>query len=174
MLSTPTELVATLVNLVLALAYLTFAPVSIACFKYFGCDEDFDPQQIEGDEYFAMSYLRADYSIDCNEPRWQFNVLVAVVGILLYTFCVPALFGWLTWRQRHYLRKPAPEKANAKNSAGQSVMVWSLGTTTEADDETDESRAVRRAKADKFGVAVRTPEEQDCRTGGFTVRFLSS
>jgi len=59
----------------------------------------------------GMSYLIADYSIECDEERaYGSHSTYATVMIAVYPVGVPLLLSWLLWRKRAKIKQPVEER----------------------------------------------------------------
>ena len=83
----------------MALVYLRFCPIAPARRSF----ED------------GGSYLKADYSIDCNGDDRGFMVAWATLSIAVYALGIPALYAFMLFRQRSILNPPGllPHEAAA-------------------------------------------------------------
>ena len=79
--------------------FFVYSTVSFTIFQTFVCDDLDD----------GMSYLRADYSIECNTAKHDAYVAYASVMVCVYPVGIPAFFGWWLARNRHDLAKPGRE-----------------------------------------------------------------
>ncbi|KAG5187182.1 hypothetical protein JKP88DRAFT_254102 [Tribonema minus] len=73
-------------NTLLVFTFLIFSGVSLTVLQTFSCD-DFP--------LIGKSYLRADYSIQCNTPKHTAYQVYAGVMVLVYPLGIPALFAWV-------------------------------------------------------------------------------
>lgn len=78
------------VFLVLLVTFLVYSSVSSVLFKTFAC-EDLDD---------GKNYLRADYRIECDSPNHRNAQWYAGFMIVLYAIGIPALYGFLLFRDR--------------------------------------------------------------------------
>ena len=74
----------------LKLSYLVFPGVSTVIFQAFPCSV-FDD---------SSSYLKADYSIDCNDPEYPGMATYAMLMTIVYPIGITAMYALLLWRQR--------------------------------------------------------------------------
>jgi hypothetical protein len=51
----------------------------------------------------AGTYLRSDYSVNCDSPHYQFFKIIAIFGILLFPVGIPLLYFFLIRYRRHPL-----------------------------------------------------------------------
>jgi hypothetical protein len=109
----------------LAIGWL-FLVYTILCrttFSSFAC------QEIDDNE----SFLRVDYSIDCNSNAYKAYAVVATCFIGIYPIGIPAFFGLLLYRNRRVLGKNV--------SGGQNVDAWWYGDSETLDFLVDGYRA---------------------------------
>eukprot|EP00752_Nemacystus_decipiens_P002518 g2363.t1 len=88
------------VSLVLLLTFLVYSSVSATLFKTFACDHLAD----------GNIYLLADYRIKCDSPKHEAFEVYAGVMMVLYTAGIPALYGYLLFRDRDVLAKNEAER----------------------------------------------------------------
>ncbi len=81
------------VFLVLLVTFLVYSSVSSVLFKTFAC-EDLDD---------GKNYLRADYRVECDSPTHRNAQLYAGFMVVLYAIGIPALYGFLLFRDRGVL-----------------------------------------------------------------------
>jgi hypothetical protein len=81
----------------LLVCFLAFPVVSAKAFSTFSC-ESFDD---------GRSYLRVDYSVDCDSEEYSRAVAMAVIAILLFPVGIPLATGALLLRERSALRTEA-------------------------------------------------------------------
>jgi hypothetical protein len=80
----------------LATTFLIYSTVSTAVFQTFACDVvDIAAPNI--------SYLRADYSIQCGTARHKAYKVYAAFMVIIYPVGIPALYAWLLWINKHKL-----------------------------------------------------------------------
>ena len=82
----------------LYLLFFTFPLVSSRAFQAFDCEE-FDD---------GTRFLRADYSLDCDDPEYRRVYDLAWVAIALYPLGVPLLYLTLLWCARKAIRTEQP------------------------------------------------------------------
>ena len=80
-------------ELFLTLTFILLPSVSVKIFSTFAC-HDFDT---------GASFLKVDYSIDCNTGTHTAVMLFAGVMIIIYPVGVPVMYFFLLWRKRHLL-----------------------------------------------------------------------
>ncbi|GMH71325.1 hypothetical protein TL16_g05623 [Triparma laevis f. inornata] len=87
-------------NIAVAITYLTLPTVTTTIFAMFPCDS------IDG----GQSYLRADYSIDCNaENRWVWQAYGASM-IVVFPLGITLLYCRLLWVDRKKIMLPIEER----------------------------------------------------------------
>jgi hypothetical protein len=86
----------------LVMTFLIYSTVSTTVFQTFACDA------IEGTR---TSYLRADYSAECNTYEHMLYRLYAAFMILVYPIGIPAVYAYLLWSRKALL------KATARNGS---------------------------------------------------------
>jgi hypothetical protein len=80
----------------LATTFLIYSTVSTAVFQTFACDVvDIAAPNI--------SYLRADYSIQCGTAKHRAFKVYAGIMVIIYPLGIPALYAWLLWINKHKL-----------------------------------------------------------------------
>jgi hypothetical protein len=81
----------------LAMTFLIYSTVSTTVFQTFACDtvDDFAAKK--------ASYLRADYSIQCDTHEHKMYKAYAAVMVFIYPLGIPALYAWLLWCNRSKL-----------------------------------------------------------------------
>ena len=84
----------------LSLTFLVFPMVSSAAFRVFSC-EKFDT---------GVSYLRADYSLECDTSEHTRAKTLAVLGILIYPVGISLMYILLMLRARRALLDERPTK----------------------------------------------------------------
>ena len=84
----------------LSLTFLVFPMVSSAAFRVFSC-EKFDT---------GVSYLRADYSLECDTSEHMRAKTLAVLGILIYPVGISLMYILLMLRARRALLDERPTK----------------------------------------------------------------
>lgn len=89
-----------LIYFILLLAFLVLVGTSTTLFHYFNCEEF--PEAAGGTD----SYLRKDFSIDCNSQRYRDWTPYAVIMILIYPIGIPLTFWVLLMEHRNILRDP--------------------------------------------------------------------
>mgnify|MGYP006894004096 CR=1 FL=1 len=79
-----------------------YTTISTMAFYVFRCHD------IESDdpETPMQSYLRADYSIDCNDVGGTRGGMIALAVVVLFSFSfgIPILFGGILWKNRSRLQ----------------------------------------------------------------------
>eukprot|EP00752_Nemacystus_decipiens_P012585 g11145.t1 len=88
------------VSLVLLLTFLIYSSVTSSLFKTFACEPLKD----------GNVYLRADYSIQCDSPKHEAFEMYAGAMMVPYTAGIPALYGYLLFRDRDVLAKNEAER----------------------------------------------------------------
>lgn len=94
----PTRLEAIRERLTLALLtflFLIYSTVSAIVFSIFACDSM---------EELGTSYLRADYAIECQGPKYRSYQIYGVIMVFVYPFGIPALFTGLLRNAREELQ----------------------------------------------------------------------
>jgi hypothetical protein len=81
----------------LAMTFLLYSTVSTTVFQTFACDT------IDDSADFTTSYLRADYSIQCDTPKHKAYKVYASFMVIIYPLGIPALYAWLLWSNRQKL-----------------------------------------------------------------------
>ena len=81
-------------SMVLLLTFLVYSNVSSVLFKAFACED------LDDDKY----YLRADYRIECDSSEHVAYQVYAGIMILVYTVGIPAMYGYLLFRDRDVLK----------------------------------------------------------------------
>eukprot|EP00611_Tribonema_gayanum_P031460 TRINITY_DN90_c0_g1_i11.p1 TRINITY_DN90_c0_g1~~TRINITY_DN90_c0_g1_i11.p1 ORF type:complete len:747 (-),score=84.96 TRINITY_DN90_c0_g1_i11:24-2264(-) len=79
------------VDAFLVFSFLIFSGVSLTVFETFGCDEL---------KYIGKSYLRADYSLECDDDEGlhtKFSIYAAFM-IAVYPVGIPVLYASILWR----------------------------------------------------------------------------
>ncbi|CAN0309757.1 unnamed protein product, partial [Phaeothamnion confervicola] len=74
------------------MAFLIYSTESTIIFQTFACDHL---------EELGTSYLRADYSIECNTPTHHAYKLFASFMIFLYPIGIPLLYAVVLSKDRH-------------------------------------------------------------------------
>jgi hypothetical protein len=87
----------------IAMTFLIYSTVSTVIFQTFACDPTDDDAKVK------LSYLRADYSVQCGTDEHKLYKAYAAVMMLIYPIGIPLLYTWLLWRQRHKLIKDKDE-----------------------------------------------------------------
>jgi hypothetical protein len=80
--------------------------VSTTIFGAFSCTS-VDP---EGLLPGTPTYLRNDYSISCDSPRYHFGVIWAVAMIFVYPIGIPALYLYLLFSARYVIKMRKEER----------------------------------------------------------------
>lgn len=80
-------------------AFIVYSPVSYRIFQTFACDDLDD----------GSTYLRADYSITCSDPRHDWYKAYALIMIGVYPIGIVAVFAGVLRYHRHDLVKPDRE-----------------------------------------------------------------
>lgn len=88
----------------LVLTFLVFPSVSGKIFRTFSCDE------LDN----GKSYLRADYSIDCDSNEYSFGIYWAILMIFIYPVGIPLLYFCLLYSKRNELNPDIDEKVEAE------------------------------------------------------------
>ncbi len=57
--------------------------------------------------FFCLCYVAADFTLECNDARWNQYLPLAVVGLLLYPIGIPAFLFVALFRIRKRLHEPA-------------------------------------------------------------------
>jgi hypothetical protein len=83
----------------LAMTFLVYSTVSTTVFQTFACDpvDDFAEKKVK------TSYLRADYSVQCDTPEHNRYKAYAAFMVIIYPLGIPALYGYLLWSNKHKL-----------------------------------------------------------------------
>jgi hypothetical protein len=84
-------------SMLLAMTWLLYTTTSTTAFQAFVCDTI-------DDGAVKTSYLRADYSIQCDTAKHSSFLVHAALMIVLYPIGILVLYAWLLWRSRHKLR----------------------------------------------------------------------
>ena len=104
----------------LSLTFLVFPMVSSAAFRAFSC-ESFDGGQ---------SFLRADYSLECDTTEHTFAKGLALLGILTYPVGISLLYILLMLRARRALRDERPTKLSQALSFLVRVLTATLNSAS--------------------------------------------
>ena len=88
------------VSVVLLVMFLVYSSTSSVLFQMFDCETLDD----------GKNYLRADYTIECNEHRHRALMVYAVFMLLLYPLGIPAFFAYLLFQNRKVLTDEASRK----------------------------------------------------------------
>jgi hypothetical protein len=80
----------------LAMTFLVYSTVSTAVFQTFACD-------VVDSAAPTISYLRADYSIQCGTAKHNAYKVYAAFMVIIYPLGIPALYAWLLWNNKHKL-----------------------------------------------------------------------
>ena len=99
----------TLINLFIIMTYVLFPSLCATIFSSVVCEE-FDD---------GSSYLRADYSVDCDSSEYSSIFGLALVMILVYPIGIPSMYLVMLWRNREKLD---PQKFFTEMSLGESVV----------------------------------------------------
>ena len=83
----------TLINLFIIMTYILFPGLCASVFSSFVCEE-FDD---------GSSYLRADYSVDCDSSEYSSIFIVASIMVLMYPIGIPSMYLVMLWRNREKL-----------------------------------------------------------------------
>ena len=96
----------------LLVTYLVYSSISSVVFQMFACDK-LDT---------GKSYLRADYTIECDSEKHRALQIYAGLMIILYPVGIPALYVGLLFRNRHVLRD---EKSREQSSFARPISdLW--------------------------------------------------
>ena len=104
----------------LSLTFLVFPMVSSAAFRAFSC-ESFDGGQ---------SFLRADYSLECDTTEHTVAKGLALLGILTYPVGISLLYILLMLRARRALRDERPTKLSQALSFLVRVLTATLNSAS--------------------------------------------
>ena len=102
----------------LSLTFLVFPMVSSAAFRAFSC-ESFDG---------GHSFLRADYSLECDTPVHTVAKGLAYLGLLMYPIGISVLYILLMLRARRALLDEHPTKLSQALSFLVRVLIATLNT----------------------------------------------
>lgn len=80
-------------SMVLFVVFLVYSRVSSVVFQVFGCDVLDD----------GKTYLRVDYTIECDNPRHRALTMYSSFMIFWYPLGIPAFFAYLLFRDRKVL-----------------------------------------------------------------------
>lgn len=87
------------VSMALLVTFLVYSSVSSMVFQMFACEKLDD----------GKKYLRADYSIDCDDRKHKNLMIYAGIMILIYPVGIPALYAHLLFTNRDVLQKDRRE-----------------------------------------------------------------
>ena len=87
----------------LYILFFAFPLVSSRAFQALDCEEFFDDGTNK-----TTHFLRADYSLDCDDPEYTRVVFLSWVAIALYPVGVPLLYLTLLWCAREAIRTEQP------------------------------------------------------------------
>ena len=104
----------------LSLTFLVFPMVSSAAFRAFSC-ESFDG---------GHSFLRADYSLECDTPEHTVAKGLAYLGLLMYPIGISVLYILLMLRARRALLDERPTKLSQALSFLVRVLTASLNSAS--------------------------------------------
>ena len=99
----------TLINLFIILTYVLFPSLCATIFSSFVC-EDFDD---------GSSYLRADYSVDCDSSDYTSIYSLAIIMIFVYPIGIPLMYLIMLYKNREKLD---PQKFFTEMSLLEAVM----------------------------------------------------
>ena len=124
------------------LIYLLFPSNSAAIFATFQCEELDDADR--------SSYLRIDFSVDCNTPFHQLMIWYAALMVFVYPIGVPALYAYLLF-YRHgndlkLLKQIACRRAAIENEEASAAALSAARRAAETSQTTR-----RRALSHKIG-----------------------
>ena len=117
----------------LFMTFIILPAVSTKVFNTFAC-RDFDGNY--------GSYLKADYSIDCNSTEHKFFSAYAIICIIVYPIGVPAMYYWLLRRVSDQL------------DPGQKAMVAQLGIKGAMRRAVEERTRLENDKGEKDLLAL--------------------
>ena len=83
-------------NLFLIMSFLILPSVTTTIFQMFPC-QNIDPMN---EDDLPNTYLVADYSIDCESPRYDLGVAIAVLMVFIYPIGIPALYFYCLHQKR--------------------------------------------------------------------------
>ena len=88
------------VSVFLLFTFLVYSSVSSILFQTFACEP------LDDGKY----YVRADYRVECDSPRHEAFKIYAAFMTVLYTVGIPALYGFLLFKERGVLRLNEPDR----------------------------------------------------------------
>ena len=102
----------------LLLTFFVYISTCTEIFRFFKCDEFED---------ISKKYLEVDYSVSCDDDRYEKTRVFVFLMILLWPVGVPAMYAALLFRQRHILVNPPPRRkvCFAKNTSGDYLLLRS-------------------------------------------------
>ena len=109
------------------LSHLTLSPhsplptprsVSTTIFGSFNCTS-IDPEKLLPG---TPTYLRNDYSISCDSPRYRFGVVWAVVMIFIYPIGIPLMYFGLLYSARNAIKVGKDKRRIAEMALGESDL----------------------------------------------------
>ena len=95
----------------LSTCYKTASVLPIACRKL--CHDNKDQS--------CFKYLKADYSIECNDSRYNHLVIVAYISVA-YIIVLPLATFIALWRQRKVVLAPADDESSGDPSSGTGML----------------------------------------------------
>ena len=100
----------------LLLTFFVYITACTSIFQFFKCDELKDAGE---------SYLEVDYSVSCDDYRYQNTKAFVFLMIVLWPIGVPSMYAALLFRQRHILVDPPPERKMcfAKNTSDDYLLL---------------------------------------------------
>jgi len=99
----------TLINLFIIMTYVLFPSLCATIFSSFICEE-FDD---------GSSFLRADYSVDCDSSEYSSIFGLAAMMILVYPIGIPSMYLLMLWRNQEKLD---PQKFFTEMGLGEAVV----------------------------------------------------
>ena len=102
-------------SMVLLISFLVYSSVSATIFQVFACEPLSDQK----------TYLRADYSIECDSSKHQAFQVFAGVMIFVYPLGIPLFYAYLLYKNRHVLASENDEEPRETSSKVQPISdLW--------------------------------------------------
>ena len=93
-------------TIALAVSYVVVPTSTTIIFKAFPCDTFSYGKE-------TVSYLRADYSISCDDPNDNYQTFraLAILGIFIFPVGIPSAYAYILWKKKELIKQSALERS---------------------------------------------------------------